>query len=266
MRRSKIPVRPAAMIEFRDVWLRYGPRVTALQGLNLSICSGEFVFVVGQTGSGKSSILKLVSREVRPSEGEVWVDGRDVTRLRPGRVPALRRTLGVVFQDFRLLPERTLWENVAFALRVLGITGPQVRRRTEMALDMVGLEAKARCFPHEVSGGEQQRAAIARAIVNGPQVLLADEPTGNLDPDTSWGIIQLLDKIQRSGTTVLVASHDHYIVDRLKKRVVEIDQGQVVRDELEGSYDLQPDEDDPWGTCPPPADPRLRLLVGEQFS
>jgi cell division transport system ATP-binding protein len=266
MRRNKTPVRPAAMIEFRDVWLRYSPRVTALQGLNLSVCRGEFLFVVGQTGSGKSSLLKLVSREVRPSEGEVWVGGREVARLRAGQVPVLRRTLGVVFQDFRLLPERTLWENVAFALRVVGVTGAPVRRRTEMALDMVGLEAKARCFPHEVSGGEQQRAAIARAIVNGPEVLLADEPTGNLDPETSWGIIQLLDKIQRSGTTVLVASHDHYIVDRLKKRVVEIADGRVVRDELEGCYDLAPDEEEPWGADPPRADPRLQLLVGDPHS
>lgn len=258
--KRKIP-RRSAMIEFADVWLRYSPRVTALQGLDLEVQPGEFVFIVGQTGSGKSSLLKLVNREVKPSSGQVWVGGRDVARLRAGSIPGLRRRLGVVFQDFRLLPERTLWENVAFALRVVGVWGRDVRRRTEMALDMVGLEAKARCYPHEVSGGEQQRAAIARAIVNGPQVLLADEPTGNLDPETSWGIIQLLDKIHRGGTTVLVASHDHYIVDRLRKRVVEIDRGQVVRDEMDGSYDLQGPPDDAWAPAAHvTTDPRLRIL------
>lgn len=253
------------MIRFEDVWLRYSASVTALQGLNLEVQRGEFLFIVGQTGSGKSSLLKLVNREVRPTEGCVCVSGRDVTRLRPWHVPGLRRRLGVVFQDFRLLPERTLWENVAFALRVIGVSGVQVRRRTEMALDMVGLEAKARCFPHEVSGGEQQRAAIARAIVNGPEVVLADEPTGNLDPDTSWGIIQLLEKVNRTGTTVLVASHDHYIVDRLKKRVVEIGHGRVVRDEFEGGYDLQrpPEDLAAWSAATTAStDPRLRLLEG----
>lgn len=261
--RGKNRARPAGMLEFRDVSLRYSREVVALRSLSLHVDTGEFVFIVGQTGSGKSSLLKLINREVKPTEGEVWVDGSDVTRLRPARVPALRRTLGVVFQDFRLLPERTLWENVAFALRVIGVAGVQVRRRTEMALDMVGLESKARAFPHEVSGGEQQRAAIARAIVNGPRILLADEPTGNLDPDTSWGIIQILDKIHRSGTTVLVASHDHYIVDRLKKRVVEIDHGQIIRDELEGAYELQSAPEDAWaasGSLAP--DPRLSLLEG----
>jgi cell division transport system ATP-binding protein len=248
------------MIEFRNVSLCYGPRVTALRQLNLDVDPGEFVFVVGQTGSGKSSLLKLINREVQPTEGQVWIAGRDISRLRPYQVPGLRRTLGVVFQDFRLLPERTLYENVAFALRVIGVAGIQVRRRTEMALDMVGLETKARCFPHEVSGGEQQRAAIARAIVNGPEILLADEPTGNLDPDTSWGIIQILDKIQRGGTTVLVATHDHYIVNRLKKRLVEIDQGEIVRDELEGTYEMDLDND--WPEPVSPVDPRLEVLEG----
>lgn len=247
------------MIAFREVWLRYSRTVVALQGVDLNVERGEFVFIVGQTGSGKSSLLKMLNREVVPTSGEAWVDGQNVSRLRPGKVPGLRRTLGVVFQDFRLLPERTLRENVAFALRVIGVSGIEVRRRTEMALDMVGLESKTRCYPHEVSGGEQQRAAIARAIVNGPEVLLADEPTGNLDPDTSWGIIQLLDKIHRGGTTVLVATHDHYIVDRLKKRVVEMEMGQLVRDEREGGYALQPVPED---EMPPRVDPRLRLLEG----
>src|SRR5262249_40951699 len=150
--------------------LRYTPRVAALQALNLQIRRSEFVFIVGQTGSGKSTLLKLINREVKPTQGEVWVNGQEAGRLRAGRIPALRRTLGVVFQDFRLLPERTLWENVAFALRVVGVAGVEVRRRTEMALDMVGIEGRARAFPHEVSGGEQQRAAIARAIVNGPEI------------------------------------------------------------------------------------------------
>jgi cell division transport system ATP-binding protein len=250
------------MIQFRGAGLRYSARLAALHGLELQIQRGEFVFVVGQTGSGKSSLLKLVNREVRATEGEVWVGGRDVGRLRAGQIPGLRRTLGVVFQDFRLLPERTIAENVSFALRVIGVWGKQVRRRTEMALDVVGLEAKSDAYPHEVSGGEQQRAAIARAIVNGPEILLADEPTGNLDPETSWGIIQLLDKIHRMGTTVLVASHDHYIVDRLKKRVVELGQGRLLRDELEGGYELQPlltERGVPAGRGP---DPRLKILEG----
>jgi cell division transport system ATP-binding protein len=250
------------MIELRGAWLRYGPRAAALQGLDLQIERGDFVFVVGQTGSGKSSMLKLVNREVRPSEGEVWVGGRNVGRLRAGQIPGLRRSLGVVFQDFRLLPERTIAENVAFALRVIGVCGRQVGRRTEMALDVVGLEAKARAFPHEISGGEQQRAAIARAIVNGPEILLADEPTGNLDPETSWGIVQLLDKIHRMGTTVVVASHDHLVVDRLKKRVVELDQGRVVRDELEGGYELQPLAAEGGLPGARAIDPRLKILEG----
>ncbi|MBI3910739.1 MAG: cell division ATP-binding protein FtsE [Armatimonadetes bacterium] len=251
------------MLDLVNVWLRYGNGVLALQGVDLRLEAGEFVFLVGQTGSGKSSLLCLINREVRPTSGEVWVDGQDVARLRAGHVPALRRKVGVVYQDFRLLPDRTIWENVAFALRVIGVGGRELSRRTEMALDVVGLADRARALPHQLSGGEQQRATIARAIVNHPPILLADEPTGNLDPDTSWEIIQLLNKINILGTTVLVASHDQMIVDRLQKRVVELDHGTVVRDEAGGRYALQAVPT--VRNSGQGRDPRLRVLDGLRY-
>lgn len=225
------------IIEMVDVWLRHKEQNLALQDVRLRVERGDFVFVVGPTGSGKSSLLRLVSRELRPSSGQVWVDGQDVTRMRPREIPALRRTIGVVFQDFRLLPERTIEENVAFALRVIGVHGRELRGRTFAALDRVGLVSKGKMYPHQVSGGEQQRAAFARAIVNSPRLLLADEPTGNLDPDTSRGILELLDEINRGGTTVLVATHDQQIVDAMRRRVVQLERGSVVRDEARGRYE-----------------------------
>lgn len=228
------------MLDLVDVWLRFDPEVLALQGVTLSLEAGEFAFLVGQTGSGKSSLLRLINRELVPTSGQVWVDGEEVTRLRPRHIPALRRKIGVVYQDYRLLPDRTVWENVAFALRVIGVGGRALVRRTELALDVVGLSHRARNLPHQLSGGEQQRVAIARAIVNQPPILLADEPTGNLDPETSWEIMQLLDKVNALGTTVLCASHDQLVVDRCQKRVIELCRGRVIRDEPGGSYGAPP--------------------------
>jgi cell division transport system ATP-binding protein len=224
------------MIQTINASLSYNNGVQALRNVSVRIGKGEFAFIVGSTGSGKSSFLKLINREEVPTSGQVLVSGKDVVRMRPGQVPGLRRSVGVVFQDFRLLPQRTVWENVAFALRVIGAPGREIRRRTNAALELVNLAAKADAYPHEISGGEQQRASIARAIVNNPPILLADEPTGNLDPDTSWDIVRVLDKINLKGTTVIVASHDKTIVDRMQKRVIEFDHGKVVRDEQEGRY------------------------------
>jgi cell division transport system ATP-binding protein len=227
------------MIEIRRVSLTYENEVQALRDVSVRIDKGEFIFVVGPTGSGKSTFLKLINRELSPTTGQVIVAGRDLTKMRGNMVPALRRSVGVVFQDFRLLPYRTIWENVAFALRVIGVPGKEVRRRVGAALELVNLTGKKDAFPHQLSGGEQQRASIARAIVNHPPILVADEPTGNLDPDTSWDIIKLLAKINLNGTTVVVASHDKFIVDRLKRRVLEFGAGKIVRDDEEGAYGVE---------------------------
>jgi cell division transport system ATP-binding protein len=244
------------MIQTINVSLSYNNGVQALRNVSVRISKGEFVFIVGPTGSGKSSFLKMLNREEVPTTGQVLVGGKDVVRMRPRQVPGLRRSIGVVFQDFRLLPQRTVWENIAFALHAIGAPGREVRRRTGAALEVVNLAAKADAYPHEISGGEQQRASIARAIVNNPPILLADEPTGNLDPDTSWDIIGVLERIHLKGTTVIVASHDKTIVDRLQKRVVEFDQGKVVRDEQEGRYGT---EEPVW--APTGRDWHLRTLL-----
>lgn len=225
------------MVEFVDIWLRHREQNLALEDVRFRVDQGEFVFVVGHTGSGKSSLLRMVNRELRPTSGQVWVNGREITQIRPHEIPTLRRRIGVVFQDFRVLPERTLEENVAFALRVIGVHGKELRSRTFEALELVGLMSKGKMYPHQVSGGELQRAALARAIVNQPMLLLADEPTGNLDPETSRGIMELLERINQAGTTVIVATHDQQIVDTLRKRVVELDHGKVVRDEIRGRYE-----------------------------
>jgi cell division transport system ATP-binding protein len=244
------------MIQSINVSLSYDNGVQALRNVSVRISKGEFVFIVGPTGSGKSSFLKMLNREEVPTTGQVLVGGKDVVRMRPRQVPGLRRSIGVVFQDFRLLPQRTVWENIAFALHVIGAPGREVRRRTGAALEVVNLAAKADAYPHEISGGEQQRASIARATVNNPPILLADEPTGNLDPDTSWDIIGVLERIHLKGTTVIVASHDKTIVDRLQKRVVEFDHGKVVRDEQEGRYGT---EEPVW--APTGRDWHLRTLL-----
>ncbi len=224
------------MIELVDVSLRHREDNLALDRVDFRVAKGEFLFVVGHTGSGKSSLLRLLNRELKPTSGEVWMEGRNIGRLRPAEIPVHRRSIGVVFQDFRLLPDRTLEENVAFALRVIGIHGRELRGRTQEALERVGLMSKGKMFPHQVSGGEQQRAAVARAIVNTPMLLLADEPTGNLDPQTSLEIMELLEQVNQSGATVLVATHDHAMVDALCKRVVALDHGRLIRDEARGRY------------------------------
>lgn len=228
------------MIDFRNVSLIYPNGVTALRGIDLHVEKGEFVFIVGHTGSGKSSLLKLVYREELPTEGSVLVDGTDVTTIPDGEVWRLRRKLGIIFQDFRLLPDRSIWDNVAFALRVMGAPSRQIRRRVPEILDLVGLMGRGEALPGELSGGEQQRAAIARALVSDPPVLLADEPTGNLDPQTSWGIMQLLERINLRGSTVIMSTHDSEMVNRMRKRVVALADKEIVRDQQKASYNAEP--------------------------
>jgi len=225
------------VIRFQNVSKVYpGTSRPALDNMNLEVSKGEFVFLVGASGSGKSTCLRLVLKEEKATRGIVFVAGKDVAKLSSWKVPHLRRTIGVVFQDFRLLPGKTVFENVAFALQVIGKPRHAIAHTVPEVLDLVGLAGKERRFPHELSGGEQQRVAIARAFVNRPAILLADEPTGNLDPTTSVGIMRLLDRINRTGTTILMATHDDEIVDQMRKRVVELEDGQLVRDQDRGVY------------------------------
>ena len=224
------------MIHFQDVSVRYENGIWALNDLNLSVYKSDFVFVVGATGSGKSTLLRLIYRELLPARGRIVVEGEELTSLKSSQVPYFRRKLGIVFQDFKLLPQKNVWENVAYALRVIGANPRDIRRRIGDVLSLVGLTHRCDSFPHQMSGGEQQRAAIARALINNPTILVADEPTGNLDPDTSWDIMQLLDQINVRGTTVLVATHDSYMVDRMKKRVIQLDAGRLIRDQHRGAY------------------------------
>ncbi|MGI6129625.1 MAG: cell division ATP-binding protein FtsE [bacterium] len=224
------------MIEFRRVTKIYGRDTEALKNVSLTINKGEFVFLVGPSGAGKSTFVRLLLREELPTEGQIVVDNVDTGRLRPAQIPFLRRRIGMVFQDFRLLPERTVAENVAFALRVVEAPRREIFRRVPQVLHLVGLAHKSRAKPAELSGGEQQRVALARALVNNPPILIADEPTGNLDPDTAWEIMQLLVEINQRGTTVLVATHAHDIVNRLRRRVVALEAGRLIRDEEKGAY------------------------------
>jgi len=226
------------MISLRNVSLVYQNGVRALDNVTLEIGKGDFVFLVGHSGTGKSSLLRLLYREQLPSTGEITVDGIRVDRLRRNRVPALRRHLGVVFQDFKLLSDKTVWENVAFAMQVTGAHTKDVMRQVPRALDLVGLAHKSRMYPGELSGGEQQRTAIARALVNNPKILLCDEPTGNLDPSNTTEIMELLLRINLKGTTVLVATHNQAVVDRMRRRVVRLEDGKVVTDEERGYYYL----------------------------
>jgi len=216
-----------------------GQSKAALSNVNVEIEKGEFVFLVGTSGSGKSTFLRLVLREARPSRGHILVAGKDLNRLASWRVPQMRRQIGTVFQDFRLLPNKTVKENVAFALQVIGKPRNHIRKTVPEVLELVGLAGKEDRLPDELSGGEQQRVAIARAFVNRPMILIADEPTGNLDPATSIGIMKLLDRINRTGTTVVMATHDASIVDQMRKRVIELENGLVVRDETRGVYGYQ---------------------------
>ena len=223
------------MIRFESVSTTYpGQSRPALSDVSVDVEKGEFVFLVGASGSGKSTFLRLVLREARPNHGRVYVAGKEINRLASWKVPALRRKIGTVFQDFRLLPNKTVSENVAFALQVIGKPKSHINK-----VELVGLEGKGARMPDELSGGEQQRVAIARAFVNRPQILIADEPTGNLDPNTSVGIMKLLDRINRTGTTVLMATHDAGIVDQMRKRVIELNDGHVVRDQSRGVYGFQ---------------------------
>jgi cell division transport system ATP-binding protein len=224
------------MIALRGVSLVYPNGTRALDGIDLEIDKGSFVFLVGDSGMGKSSLLRLLYHEQRPTRGEVVVDGIRVDRLRRSKIPALRRSLGVVFQDYKLLTDKTVWENVAFALQVTGTPTRDVMRQVPRVLDLVGLAQKSRMFPGELSGGEQQRTAIARAIVNNPKLLLCDEPTGNLDPQNTIEIMDLLARINLKGTTILVATHNAAVVDRMRRRVIRLEHGQIVSDEERGTY------------------------------
>jgi cell division transport system ATP-binding protein len=226
----------SAMIVFEGVQKVYEPRVVALDSVSFTIEKGEFVFVVGASGSGKSTVVRLLLKEIEPTEGRIIVGGRDLGRLKRSKVPLLRRNLGCVFQDFKLLPNRTAAENIGYALRVQGESSSQIRKKVPEVMNLVGLAHKMNSRPEELSGGEQQRVSIARAFVNHPPLLVCDEPTGNLDPDTSVGIMQLLYRINRSGTTILMVTHDREMVDKMRKRVIALDEGRLVRDERRGGY------------------------------
>jgi len=225
-----------AMIVFEAVRKIYEPNVAALTDVSFVIEKGDFVFVVGASGSGKSTVIRLVLKEIEPTAGRIVVGGRDLTRLKRSKVPFLRRNIGCVFQDFKLLPDRSAAENVAYALKVQGEGSSSIRRKVPEVLNLVGLAHKMSSLPDELSGGEQQRVSIARAVVNHPPLLICDEPTGNLDPDTSVGIMQLLYRINRAGTTVVMATHDREMVDKMRRRVIALDDGRLARDERRGGY------------------------------
>lgn len=224
------------MIVMKDIYKRYPNGVTALNGISITINKGEFVYIVGPSGAGKSTFVKLMYREVKPSDGELFIDGTDLSKLKEKEIPFLRRNIGVIFQDFKLLPRLSVYENVSFALEVIEETPRRIRKQVMEVLDLVGLKNKARALPHQLSGGEQQRVAIARAIVNNPKLVIADEPTGNLDPETSWEIMDILEEINTRGTTIIMATHSKEIVNTMKKRVIAIESGLIVRDEDQGEY------------------------------
>lgn len=224
------------MIEFRNVSKTYSTGTEAVHNANFKIEKGDFCFLVGASGSGKSTLIKLILKEEEPTEGNIIINGKDTTFLKPNRVPYLRRSMGVVFQDFRLLSDKTVYENVAFAMNIVKATPKHIRRQVPMVLSLVGLSGKAKVYPDELSRGEQQRVALARALVNNPSMIIADEPTGNLDPDTAWDIMNLLNEINLRGTTVVIATHAKDIVDSMKKRVIEIEKGIIIRDDKRGVY------------------------------
>ncbi|MEG0772760.1 cell division ATP-binding protein FtsE [Clostridium sp.] len=224
------------MIEFKNVTKVYNNNVLALSNLNIEIDKGEFVFLVGPSGAGKSTFIKMLLKEVDPTAGNVLVAGSDLTKLTSKEIPYYRRKIGVVFQDFRLIPTLNVFENIAFALRVIGASEKEIQKKVPSVLSLVGLSKKRNAFPHELSGGEQQRVSIARSIVNSPSLLIADEPTGNLDPETSLEIMDIISDINRAGTTIVMATHAKDIVDTMKKRVIAIEKGTVARDEERGKY------------------------------
>ncbi len=231
------------MIELQEVYKVYDGTTRALNGVSLKIEDGEFVFVVGPSGSGKSTLIKLLSAELKPTEGKVLVNGFDVSELRRRDIPYLRRTIGVVFQDFRLIDNKTVYENVAFVMRAVGTPTRIIKKRVPYVLELVGLKNKSRRLPHQLSGGEQQRVAIARALVNNPDVIIADEPTGNLDPSRSVELMMLLEKINKLGTTVLVVTHERELVNQLEKRVIAIERGSIISDRTGGYYLDEPVEE-----------------------
>jgi len=224
------------MIQMKDVSKVYENGAVALEHIDVSIEKGDFVFIVGASGAGKSTFIRLLFREVLPSGGSLEVNGQDIVHMSHREVPYLRRGLGVIFQDYRLLPDKTVFENVAFAMQVIEAPRRRIQHSVNAVLDIVGLRDKYKCFPSQLSGGEQQRVAIARAIVNNPALVIADEPTGNLDPETSWEIMDIFKRINGGGTTIVMATHDKHIVDTMKKRVIAIEDGHIVRDEAQGVY------------------------------
>ena len=227
------------MIEFRNVSKRYDTGTLAVKNASFIIEKGEFAFLVGTSGSGKSTLIKLILKEEEPTSGNIIINKKDTTFLKPKRIPFLRRSMGVVFQDFRLLPDKTVYDNVAYAMYIVRATPRHIKRQVPMVLSLVGLKGKEKMFPNELSGGEQQRVALARALVNNPSMLIADEPTGNLDPETAWDIMNLLNDINMRGTTVVVATHAKDVVDAMKKRVLQIDKGEIIRDDKKGGFDFE---------------------------
>ena len=225
------------MIEFKNISKLYNNNVKALSDVSINIESGEFVFLVGPSGAGKSTFIKMILKEIEPTSGKVVVNNTDLSKLARNDIPYFRRKIGMVFQDFRLIPNLNVYENVAFAMKVVEATPKEIRRRVPMVLSLVGLSHKYKMFPNELSGGEQQRVSLARAIVNNPSLLIADEPTGNLDPETAKEIMDLLDDINKAGTTILMATHAKDIVDTMKKRVIAIEGGEIARDEKRGMYE-----------------------------
>lgn len=224
------------MIKFNNVTKYYSGGIVALDNINIHIEKGEFVFIVGQSGAGKSTFVKMLLKEEPPTKGEIIIDDMKINDLHRRRVPYLRRKMGVVFQDFRLLSKKTAYENIAYSMEIIGAKPKEVRKRVPLILSMVGLSSRANVYPDQLSGGEQQRVSMARAMINNPSLLIADEPTGNLDPETSWEIMRLLKQFNRNGTTVVMATHDQNIVDAMKMRVIQLKNGKIIRDQAKGGY------------------------------